>query len=33
VHLPGDLTELAGRLEEQDSLYRMLAAEKLLIQL
>jgi GntR family transcriptional regulator len=27
VHLPGDLTELAGRLEEQDSLYRMLAAD------
>lgn len=27
VHLPGDLTELAGRLEEQDSLYRMLGEE------
>lgn len=27
VHLPGDLTELTGRLEAQDSLYRMLAAE------
>jgi len=27
VHLPGDLTELAERLDAQDSLYRMLAAE------
>lgn len=27
AHLPGDLTELVGRLEAQDSLYRMLAAD------
>lgn len=27
VHLPGDLLELADRLDDQDSLYRMLAEE------